>query len=83
LTLLVGIALLLWTAVGHAMAEAEPSVRLPCKRKGPRRSLLQVGIRFLAKLAQTVVLGVAFIRAHWPAPKLRIFTWLQTAEGAL
>jgi hypothetical protein len=43
-TLLVGVALLLWTAVGQAVAQATPSVRLPCKQKGPRLSLLRVGI---------------------------------------
>jgi hypothetical protein len=36
--------LLLWTAVGQAVAQATPSVRLPCKQKGPRLSLLRVGI---------------------------------------
>jgi hypothetical protein len=35
--------LLLWTAVGQAVAQATPSVRLPCKQKGPRLSLLRVG----------------------------------------
>jgi hypothetical protein len=43
-TLLVGVALLLWTAVGQAVAQATPSVRLPCKQKGPCLSLLRVGI---------------------------------------
>jgi hypothetical protein len=37
-------ALLLWTAVGQAVAQATPSVRLPCKQKGPCLSLLRVGI---------------------------------------
>lgn len=43
-TLLIGVAWLLWTAVGHAVAQATPRVRLPCKRKGPRLSLLRVDI---------------------------------------
>jgi hypothetical protein len=35
-TLLVGVALLLWTAVGQAIAHTTSRVRLPCRRKGPR-----------------------------------------------
>jgi hypothetical protein len=34
-TLLVGVALVLWTAVGQAVAQATPWVRLRCERKGP------------------------------------------------
>lgn len=76
--LLVGVALVLWTAVGEAVAEQNPRVRLPCKRKGPRLSLLRVGIRFLLKVARKIHIGVKFIRAHLPPPSLRIFGWLQT-----
>ena len=76
-TLLVGMALVLWTAVGQAMAKATPQVRLPCKRKGPRLSLLRVGMQFVAQLAPVVYMGVRFIRAHLPPPHLRHFPWLQ------
>ena len=76
-TLLVGVALVLWTAVGQAVANEEPSVRLPCKRKGPRLSLLRVGIRYLKKLAQKVRLSARFIQQHLPLPELRIFAWLK------
>jgi hypothetical protein len=76
-TLLVGVALVLWTAVGQAVATEEPSVRLPCKRKGPRLSLLRVGIRYLKKLAQKVRLSARFIQQHLPLPELRIFAWLK------
>ncbi len=79
-TLLVGVALVLWTAVGQAVAEEPPSVRLPCKQKGPRLSLLRVGIDSLRKLARVVRLRVRFIQQHLPRPQLRIFAWLQTAE---
>lgn len=82
-TLLVGVALVLWTAVGQAVAQQTPRVRLPCKRKGPRLSLLRVGIRFLATWRRTVHLGVRFIQAHLPPPQLRYFPWLQTAEAVL
>jgi hypothetical protein len=78
--LLVGVVLLLWTAVGHAVAEQTPSVRLHCKRKGPRLSLVRVGIRYLLPLAAQAILPADFIHQHLPAPQLRRFAWLQTAE---
>ena len=80
-TLWVGVALVLWTAVGQAMAEKRPSVRLPCKRKGPRLSLLRVGIYSLRKVARLIRLSARFIQRHLPQPKLRLFAWLQTAEA--
>jgi Transposase DDE domain len=76
-TLLVGVALMLWTAVGHAGATAAPKVRLPCTRKGPRLSLLRVGIQFVTKLALVVYIGVRFIRTQLPPPRLRRFPRLQ------
>lgn len=80
-TLLVGVALVLWTAVGQAVAEETPSVRLPCKQKGPRLSLLRVGIYYLRELARLVRLRVRFLQQHLPLPQLRVFAWLQAAEA--
>jgi hypothetical protein len=82
-TLLVGVALVRWPTVGQAMAQAAPRVRLPCKRKGPRLSLLRVGMAFVATLALLVYIGVRFIRAHLPPPRLRRFPWLQASEVVL
>jgi hypothetical protein len=76
--LLLGVALVLWTAVGQAMAEATPAIRLPCKYKGPRLSLVRVGQWFLPLMARRVHLGLHFIQAHLPPPGLRHFPWLQT-----
>jgi hypothetical protein len=81
LLVLLGAALVLWTAVGQAMAEAIPTVRLPCERKGPRLSLVRVGQWFLLTMARRVHLGVQFIRAHLPPPQLRCFSWLRCSEG--
>ena len=78
---LVGAAPVLWTAVGQAVAEKAPRVRLPCKRKGPRLSLWRVGIQFVAMLALLVYIGVRFIRTHLPLPRLRRFPWLQALEA--
>jgi hypothetical protein len=80
-TLLVGVALVLWTAVGQAVAKTTPQVRLPCKQKGPRISLLRVGIQFVGKLAPLVYIGVHCIRAHLPRPRFRHFPWLQASEA--
>lgn len=41
--LLVGVALLLWTSVGHAVEEEQPKVRLKSKTKGARLSLARIG----------------------------------------
>jgi hypothetical protein len=82
-TLLVGIALVLWTTVGQAMAKATPRVRLPCQCKGPRLSLPRVGMLFVARLALRVYMGVRFIRTHLPPPRLRRFPWLQAMEAVL
>jgi len=78
--MLVGVALVLWTAVGQAVTEQDPGVRLPSKSKGPRLSLLRVGIRFLVKVARRVHIGAKFVRAHLPPPALRIFAWLQITK---
>jgi Transposase DDE domain len=80
LTLLVGVALVLWTAVGQAVAQTTPRVRLPCRHKGPRLSLLRVGIQFVTQIALLVYIGVRFIRTHLPPPQLRRFPWLQVIE---
>ena len=47
----------------------------------PRFSRLRVGMQYVAKLAGLVSIGVRFIRAHLPPPRLRRFPWLQAIEG--
>jgi Transposase DDE domain len=78
--LLVAVALVLWTTIGQAVSEQNPGVRLPCKRKGPRLSLLRVGVRFLQKVSRMTHIGVRFVRSHLPPPALRIFGWIQTTK---
>jgi hypothetical protein len=48
--LLIGLALMILTAVGHAVAQKYSNVRLPSKTKGPRLSLLTVGLLFWPSL---------------------------------
>lgn len=45
---LLAVALLIWTLVGITAALVDPSLRLRCKRKGPRQSFVTIGIRALA-----------------------------------
>jgi hypothetical protein len=50
--LLVGVALLLWTTVGHVMEEEEPKVRLMSKTKGARLSLARIGSYYWRELSR-------------------------------
>lgn len=43
--LLVGIALATWLVLGRIAAERDPSLRLVCRRRGPRQSYVTIGIR--------------------------------------
>ncbi len=49
-TLLIGLAILLLTAIGYAMTLRHPNIRLSSKKKGPRLSFLTVGSPFLPLL---------------------------------
>lgn len=51
--LLVGIALLLWTSVGHAVESEAPKVRLRSKTKGARLSLARIGSYYWQKMSKT------------------------------
>lgn len=75
-TLLIGLALLLLTAVGHALALRYPNVRLPSKSKGPRLSLLTVGRLFFLSFLQNQKLSARFLIQNIPKPTLRNFDWI-------
>lgn len=79
--LLVGVALVLWTAVGQAVAEQRPAVRLRCTHKGPRLSVPRVGRYYLSLFALQGRLTAPFIRHYLPRPQLRRFPWLQVMEA--
>jgi hypothetical protein len=78
--LLVGVALLLWTAVGEVVEAAEPKVRLKSKTKGARLSLARVGSYYWGKMSKQVRLTASFVREHLPPPRLRVFKWLTTPQ---
>ena len=79
--LLVGLALLLWTAVGRAVEEAEPKVRLRSKTKGARLSLARIGSYYWQKVTKQLKLTTGFVREHLPPPQLRMFKWLMSPQN--
>jgi hypothetical protein len=74
--LLIGLSVMILTAVGHALAQKQPNIRLPSKAKGPRLSLLTVGLLFWPFLQNTLVITPRFLKKHIPPPSLRTFKWL-------
>ncbi len=76
--LLLGVALLLWTAAGAAIEQIRPKVRMRCKKKGPRLSLVRVGIYFLEEARRRWRISARFVLEHLPPPRLRTFAWLDT-----
>ena len=79
--LLVGIALLLWTSVGHAVEEAQPKVRLRSKTKGARLSLVRIGSYYWRQVTKRLKLTTRFVRQHLPPPPLRLFKWLMASQN--
>lgn len=76
--LLIGLTVLLLTAIGHAVVRAIPGVQMPCKKKGPRLSLLTVAQLFLPRDGIRS-LSLAALRDNLPAPAYRSFPWLEAA----
>jgi hypothetical protein len=76
-TLLIGLTLLILTAIGHAVASRHPEVRLASKKKGPRLSLITVGCLFLYSFFHTQCLSQTFLEMNLPPPTLRSFSWLE------
>jgi hypothetical protein len=74
--LLVGIALLLWTATGRAVEQEQPKVRLVSKMKGARLSLARIGSYYWQRMSKRLKLTAGFVREHLPPPRLRMFKWL-------
>jgi hypothetical protein len=78
-TLLIGLTILILTAIGHAVVRHTPGVQLSCKKKGPRLSLLSVGQLFLPR-AGLRSLSLASLRANIPSPAFRSFPWLDALQ---
>lgn len=77
-TLLIGLAILVLTAIGHAVALRHPDVRLSSKKKGPRLSLLTIGQLFFHYFLATQTLSLRSLKRHIPPPTLRSFSWLES-----
>lgn len=78
--LLVGLALLLWTAVGRAVERQTPQVRLRSKQKGARLSLARIGSYYWLKLTRALKLTARFVRENLPPPQVRMFKWLTAPQ---
>jgi hypothetical protein len=76
-TLFIGLAVLLLTAIGHAMALRRPDLRLTSKTKGHRLSLLTIGHLFFHYFLTTQTPSLKFLQRNIPPPSLRSFPWLQ------
>ena len=75
-TILIGLALLLLTTIGHALSLRRPDVRLPSKTKGPRLSFVTVGRLFFFSFLTHQKLSRTFLIQNLPPPALRSFAWL-------
>lgn len=80
-TLFIGLAVLLLTAIGHAMALRRPDLRLTSKTKGHRLSLLTIGHLFFHYFVATQKPSLTFLQHHIPPPSLRSFQWLQNTPS--
>jgi hypothetical protein len=80
LYLLVGVASLVWTSVGRFVETNKPKVRMRCRKKGARLSLIKIGTLFFTQVTRNLRLTTKFIRRNLPLPKVRIFTWLQVQQ---
>ena len=78
--LFIGLALLILTAIGHAVASRRPEVRLNTKKKGPRLSLITVGWLFLSSFFDTQCLSPTSLHMKLPPPTLRSFSWLENIK---
>lgn len=75
LFLLAAIASAVWLLAGVLACGADPSLRLDSGRKGPRRSLIAVGIDSPQAIAQVLALSWPRLRHLWPKARLRDFAW--------
>jgi len=75
-TLLIGLTILLLTAIGYAISKHRPDVRLTSKKKGPRLSFVTVGYLFFHYFFAHYSLSLESLKQNMPPPTLRSFPWL-------
>lgn len=76
MAMLVGVAMMLWIAVGVAAAKEIPSLRFPHPTKGPRCSYVTIGLRAFMRIARRLRLTALTVALLLPKPEIRNFTWL-------
>ncbi len=75
LFLLAALAMLVWYAAALLACRVDPTLRLTSKSKGPRRSLLAVGLNSPRAVASVLRWPITRLRKHWEPPTLREFAW--------
>jgi hypothetical protein len=68
--MLLAVAMLIWTLAGVVAAGADPSLRMVCRRKGPRQSYITVGLRVVA-LEQDTIFTLGFMSNVLEDPTFR------------
>ncbi len=79
-TVLIGLTILLLTAIGHALSMRRPDVRLTSKKKGHRLSLMTVGYLFFHYFLAQHTLSVRSLKQNMPPPTFRSFPWLSRCQ---
>ena len=75
LYLLLALALAVWTAVGVLACQQDPTLRLHSNRKGPRRSLVAIGIQAKHLLVKIINMTWNKLLQLWPPAQTRSFAW--------
>ena len=76
MAMLVGVAIMLWTASGVAAAAEKPSLLFPHPTKGPRCSYVTIGLRAFMRISRRLKLSARTVAQFLPKPLLRNFAWL-------
>lgn len=69
--MLLAVALLIWLLTGLVAAMHNPSLRLTCRRKGPRQSYITIGLRLLSLELQPLLLTQRRVTSLLEPPAFR------------
>ena len=75
LFLLAAIALTVWTLAGCLASRADPTLPLPSKSKGLRRSVVAIGIEAQDSIREVLKMGRTALSRIWPPAQIRSFAW--------
>lgn len=74
---IVGFALVVGMAVGERASMQRPKLLMPCKRKGPRLSVVRIGMQLLKNTSlRAVELSQSLVRVCFPSAAASGFPWL-------